>query len=146
MWQIHEDDLSLAYALCSVSTLSGWLSRTTSRTYLGAVITKKLVLGEGAADLKKHEYWDQDTEAVAMEDLEMQPLKPDLRAELESMRVGALRSRAQHDGIDAEKIEHALDAEMASRTRWSNSSSRRPQRVLVRKPHNSHAHMQTTGL
>ena len=27
------------------------------------------------------------------------------------MRVGALRSRAQHDGIDAEKIEHALDAD-----------------------------------
>ena len=75
--QIHEDDLSLAYALCSVSTLL--LAFAYYRMCLGTVITKKL--GEGAADLKKREYWDQDTEAVAMGDLEMQPLKPDLRAE-----------------------------------------------------------------
>ena len=107
LWQIHEDDLFLAYALCSVSTLL--LAFAYYLMYLGNVITQKL--GKGAADLKKREYWDQDTEAVAMGDLEMQPLQPDLRAELESMRVGALRSRAQHDGIDAEKIEHALDAD-----------------------------------
>eukprot|EP00966_Prymnesium_polylepis_P099742 2309517-Prymnesium_polylepis.1 len=44
-----------------------------------------------------------------MGDVEMQPLKPDLRAELESMPVSALQNRARKDGIDAWKIEEAID-------------------------------------